>query len=178
VRRILHLIRRFAVSILPIGPLASDEQWARCHLSHAEADLWGELSPQDRRHTVRVARLVVDDDEVDQGDNAWSGLLVPAALLHDIGKSVSGVGTLGRVAATLAIMVFGEEGARRRLPAEGRTRRLGELLDYNRLGVELLVTARSDPLVVAWSLEHHRPEGEWTVPPAMGCPLAAADDRA
>jgi hypothetical protein len=170
-------MRRFAASVLPIGPSSIDEQWAHSNLSGPESELWDALSPQDRRHAVRVAQIAADGD-AGQADNAWSGLLVPAALLHDIGKSVGGVGTFGRVVATLAVAVFGEDGARRRLPAEGRSRRLGELLDYNRLGVDLLETAGSDPLVVAWSLEHHRPEVEWSVPPVMGRALASADDRA
>jgi hypothetical protein len=36
--------------------------------------------------------------------------------------------------------------------------------------------AGSDPLTVAWTREHHRPEAEWTVDPDLGAALKAADD--
>ena len=53
---------------------------------------------------------------------------------------------------------------------------LGLYLRYNLIGEEMLVLAGSDPVVVAWSIEHHLPEDAWTVPLDFGRILAAADE--
>jgi len=114
----------------------------------------------DRRHAVRVARRV----EADLGDRATTPVMA-AALLHDIGKTVSGIGTIGRVIATVS----------RPVRPRGITRRIGLYVAYPDLGADLLERAGSDPLTVAWAAEHHRPSEEWTVPPEVGRALADAD---
>lgn len=125
----------------------------------------------DRRHGVQVARRV----ERALGDEASRAVLA-AALLHDVGKTVAGLGTYGRVVATLCGAVTDESTQQVWVEARGFTRRVGLYLTYPPRGADLLAMADSDPLTVAWAREHHRPPDEWTVPRALGEALAAADD--
>ena len=150
----MHLARRFAGSLRRGGP--RDEDWALAQLNEAERDLWRRMPDADRRHAVEVAHAV---------DSAPHAVVV-AALLHDVGKIESGLGTFGRVGATLLGMV-------------GRDRwggRVGQYLHHDELGAELLARAGSDPLAVAWAREHHLPRARWTVPLDIGDALKAADD--
>ncbi len=169
----LHLVRRFFTSVVPIGPSAADDEWARSHLSEAEVGLWRGMRRVDRRHSAKVARMVV----ADLGDRAQRPV-VAAALLHDVGKTVSGLGTYGRVVATLSERFAGPGTAEAWSQSQGFTRRVGLYLRYPELGVDLLRLAGSDDLVVAWSAEHHLPTEDWTIPTDIAEALAAADDAA
>jgi hypothetical protein len=171
-RRLLHLVRRFFATLLPIGPKAGDDAWAREQLTDAEQELWDRMARVDRRHSAAVARHVVDD----LGDQATKPV-VAAALLHDVGKTIPHLGAYGRVVATVSEVVAGEDTARRWVATEGFTRRVGQYVLYPELGVDLLRMAGSDDLVIAWSREHHLPEDEWTVDPDVGRALRRADDE-
>ena len=170
-----HLARRAWWTLrvsTAVGPAADrpgdDEAWACAWLSGREAALWRAQNPLDRRHTVAVARRVAPaagagGPRIERRDApAW---LVPAALLHDVGKSDAPLGLLGRTVATLAELV----GVRR---APGA---LGRYLRYPERGAELLAAAGSRAEVVAWAREHHQPPGCWTLPPLWARVLAAAD---
>jgi hypothetical protein len=151
----LHLARRFVGSLRRGGP--PDEAWAVAQLTAGERALWQRMSDADRRHAVDVAHTV--------GDDAPRPVLA-AALLHDVGKVESGLGTFARVGATL-------------LGLAGRDRwrgRIGRYLRHDELGAGLLEAAGSDPLTVAWAREHHLPRARWTVPLDVGDALKAADD--
>jgi hypothetical protein len=153
-----HLARRFFGSLRPGGPGAADEAWARSHLLPGEVALWAQLSDADRRHAIGVARDVV----ARLGPDATRPV-VAAALLHDAGKVVSGLGTFARVGATLL----------------GRARARGRAADYLRHpehGARLLGEAGSDPLTVAWASEHHLPPDHWTLARSLADALKAADD--
>jgi hypothetical protein len=65
------------------------------YLLPGERALFDAMTPSDQRHHVQVARRMIG--LVGDGERAW----VAAALLHDVGKVVSCLGTLGRVVATL-----------------------------------------------------------------------------
>jgi hypothetical protein len=171
VKRLLHLVRRFFASLLPIGPSADDDAWAREQLSDAEQELWARMARVDRRHSAAVARKV----EAELGARA-TGSVLTAALLHDVGKTIPHLGTFGRVVATLSEAVAGEDTARHWVETRGFTRRVGQYVLYPELGVDLLRMAGSDDLVIAWSREHHLPEDEWTVPVDVGRVLQQADD--
>ena len=170
-KRLLHLVRRFFASLLPLGPTAADDAWAREQLAEPERELWSRMASVDRRHSARVARRV----EADLGDAATTPVLA-AALLHDVGKTIPDLGTFGRVVATLSEMVAGEDTAHQWMATRGFTRRVGQYVLYPELGVDLLKLADSDELVVAWSREHHLPEADWSVPVELGRVLQAADD--
>lgn len=129
------------------------------------------MSNPDKRHAVGVAR----DVQTRLGEEATAPVLA-AALLHDVGKTVSGLRTYGRVIATISGRVAGHEMAVAWSETRGFTRRVGLYLDHARLGGDLLGLAGSDPLTEAWAREHHLPEAEWTVPIHLGRALKAADD--
>ncbi len=95
---------------------------------------------------------------------------VAAALLHDVGKVESRLGPLRRAAVTALAIAVG----RARLARGGG--RMARYLRHDSLGADLLATAGSDRLTVAWAREHHLPDDRWTVPASWGRALKAADD--
>lgn len=165
-----HLTRRFFGSLRPGGPSVADTEWACSFLLPAEARLWLRMSGSDRRHSVAVTRRVVE--ALPDAPRA----VVAASLLHDIGKVEAGLGTYGRVVATLSGAVAGREAADDWIRTKGFTRRVGLYLQHPRLGGDLLELAGSDPLTVAWTREHHLGEDDWTVDVEIGRVLAACDN--
>ena len=143
----------------------------RAQLLPSEHDLWRTMSGADRRHAVGVAHRV----ERALGHEATRPV-VAAALLHDVGKTESRLGTYGRVIATLSARAAGRDTATTWRQQRGFARRVGLYLQHDRIGGDLLELAGSDPLTVAWTREHHQPEGDWTVPRHLGDALKAADD--
>jgi hypothetical protein len=131
-----HLVRRFAGSLSRRPPSPDDRAWAISTLLPGESDLWGQLSVQDQRHSIEVTRRFVADSAVppERAD-------VAAALLHDIGKIASGLGTFGRVAATL----WGALGGAR---AERGTGRIGRYLRHEAIGADLLLEVGSETRTV------------------------------
>lgn len=158
-RHLSHLARRFAGSLWPGGPRLEGEAWVAAVLSEAELGLWRRMSGPDRRHALGVARRV----EAALGERA-SWPVLAAALLHDVGKVEAGLGTLGRVVATVAGERAGERVRRYRRHPE--------------VGASLLALAGSDPVTVAWAREHHTPPERWSgaVPADLAAALKAADD--
>jgi hypothetical protein len=166
-----HLAKRFFASLRPGGPSRHDEEWVQSVLSDDELRLWRRMSTVDRRHAVGVAR----DVEARLGDEATRPVLA-AALLHDVGKVSAGLGTYGRVIATLAGAAAGRSMAEAWTEGKGFTRRVGLYLRHGAIGADMLAMAGSDPLTVTWAKEHHLPEEEWTLPPAIARALKTADD--
>ena len=166
-----HLAKRFFGSLMPVGPSKPDRAWALECLLAGEQEVWQKMSAVDRRHAVGVARRV----ERSLGAEATRPVLA-AALLHDCGKTVSGLGTYGRVIATLSAKAVGRDVAVLWSDTRGFTRNVGLYLDHPSLGADLLGMAGSAPITIAWAAEHHLPEEMWTVPPAIGAALKAADD--
>lgn len=167
----MHLVKRFVGSLWPGGPRTADEQWVAGVLGEGELGLWRRMSNPDRRHAVAVARRV----ERSLADEASPAVLA-AALLHDVGKINAGLGTYGRVVATLAGATAGRDTAVEWTRRAGFTRRVGLYLRHDALGGDLLAMADSDPLTVAWAREHHLPPDRWTVPRRIADALKAADD--
>jgi hypothetical protein len=166
-----HLTKRFFGSLWPAGPSSTNEQWVQSALSDDELKLWRRMSRADRRHAVVVAREV----ERQLGGEASKPVLA-AALLHDVGKVSAGLGTYGRVIATLAGAAAGQQMAAAWTEGKGFTRKVGLYLRHPELGGDMLALAGSDPVTVAWAREHHLPEEEWTLPPTVAHVLKAADD--
>ena len=138
---VAHLARRFVTSLSTAQPSTEDAAWAESWLAPAEVELWRRMASQDRRHAVVVARRFVDRRSGAQRAE------VAGALLHDVGKVESGLGTFGRVAAT----VLGP-----------RTARFRNYHDHESIGARLAEAAGSDPVTVAL---------------IAGCGAAAADLR-
>ncbi len=167
----VHLTKRFFGSLWPIGPNEADTQWVRERLLPAEYELWASSSAADRRHSFGVA---TDVQELLGGEAPRE--VLAAALLHDIGKTVSGLGTYFRVAATLSAAVAGRETAELWVKGSGVTRRIGLYLKHPDLGADLLEIAGSDPLTVSWAREHHLPKDNWTIDRTYAEALDTADN--
>ena len=166
-----HLVRRFVGSLRPGGPKRTDEAWVETILLPGELELWRRMSGADRRHAAGVGRRV----ERALGAEATAPVLA-AALLHDVGKISAGLGTYGRVVATLAGAAAGRDSAAAWSRRSGFTRRVGLYLRHPELGADLLALAGSDPLTVTWAREHHLPPDRWTLPGPVADALKAADD--
>ncbi|MEP1122520.1 MAG: HD domain-containing protein [Ilumatobacter sp.] len=127
IRHPFHLARRFVTSLPPRPPLPADEAWADQNLLDGERSLWVRLSNQDRRHSIGVARRFA------AARPGATRAEVAGALLHDVGKVECGLGTFGRVAAT----VVGPRSERFRL-----------YHDHERIGARLAERAGSEPATV------------------------------
>ncbi|MCU1449487.1 MAG: hypothetical protein JWP02_1657 [Acidimicrobiales bacterium] len=166
-----HLTKRFFGSLWPAGPGRETEDWVASVLSERELALWRRMSRADRRHAAGVAHRV----ERALGHEAAPPVLA-AALLHDVGKVSAGLGTYGRVVATLAGAAAGQKMADAWTQGRGFTRKVGLYLRHPALGADLLAMAGSDALTVTWAREHHLPRDQWTLPPALAAVLKEADD--
>ena len=154
-----HLVRRFLGSLSRRPPAAQDEAWARSHLLAVEQPIWRAMPVADRRHAIEVARRLVTDLGPDT-----PRAIVAAALLHDCGKTASGLGPLGRVAATLWIAFVGRA---RAASGEGR---LARYCRHEPIGAAMLGAVGSDPITVALV------GGRSDAPPVALHALRAADD--
>jgi hypothetical protein len=170
VTRATHLVVRFFSSLRQAGISPQDETWATEQLLAPERELWFAMSEADRRHGVAVAKRVA----AALGPQVTRPV-VAAALLHDVGKTVSGLGTSGRVLATLAIAVAGR--TRAESWNRGLRRRIALYSRHPELGADLLAGAGSDPLPIAWAREDHRPEEAWSIPEDIARVLHAADQE-
>ena len=124
---VVHLARRFFLSLSHQPPSAADVEWARRHLLAGEAALWDRMTVQDRRHTLLVARRFVALAETAGREE------IAGALLHDVGKVDCGLGTSMRVLATLV---------------GPRTARFRRYHDHERIGADLLRAAGSSPATI------------------------------
>lgn len=140
-----HLARRFVGSLSKRPPTVDDARWAESFLLPIEAAMWRKMSNVDRRHHVLVARrFLAERPDATRAEMA-------GALLHDVGKVDAGLGTFGRVLATIV---------------GPRTARFRTYHDHEAIGARWLTDAGSDPDTIAVV----RREG-----PAAAA-LAAADD--
>lgn len=122
-----HLVPRFLGSLSDTPPSADDEAWVAEHLLDGERSLWAQLSNQDRRHSVTVARRFVEVRP--QANRAQ----IAGAILHDIGKIECGLGPYGRVVATLV---------------GRRTARFRSYHDHEDIGAQMVADAGSDPATI------------------------------
>jgi hypothetical protein len=161
-----HLAKRFFGALDPRGAKPVDEAWALSNLVAGEQDLWQRMSGPDRRHAIGVAR----DVEKLLGETP-SRDVTAAALLHDVGKVESRLGTCSRVLVTLLAMVLG----RHRLTRPPSPARVRLYLTHDHLGGGMLRAAGSEPLTFTWAEEHHRDPSTWTVERRLADALKAAD---
>ena len=102
---VLHLVRRAIGSIDNRAPGPSSRAVAAGILNAEQLLLWEAMAGRDRRHSLHVLR------RFDRFAPGASGDERAAALLHDVGKTASGLGWFLRVAAT----VVGPRGERFRI---------------------------------------------------------------
>ena len=142
-----HLVRRF-FGFLRASPLTPVEQDRVSRaLTQPLGSLFFRQRPEDQRHALEVASRVGDRSD-----------LIEAALLHDVGKSASDLGAVGRSLATMWSVT-----------GLGMPHRWRRYVDHGTVGAALLEDAGAGPLAVAFA--HHHPG-----PPPPG--IAPADWRA
>lgn len=102
--------------------------WVRSVLSPNEMHLWTKSAREDQQHSLVVLKRLLNIMP-DAGKAAQA-----AALLHDIGKIESDLGTFLRVVAT----VVGP-----------RTKRFAKYHDHEQIGLKMLEEAGSSPEIIA-----------------------------
>jgi hypothetical protein len=178
-RQARHLAKRFFASLSDERPSVAEDQWVRSWLLPEEEQLWAQMTPADQRHAVQVAQEVANS--LPHAERP----VLAAAVLHDVGKLVSGYRTYARVFATLfwgaipgpyrSRFAFGWSSGDG-LGRFGVFRRLGEYRIHPELGRDLLKAAGSDDFTAAWAAQHHAPIDKWTVDPSLGHLLKECDD--
>ena len=126
--RLPHLVRRWWTSVRATEPTSSDDAWVNGLLLEGEREIFRRMSVADRSHAITVARRF--------------GAMLPdatrealaAALLHDVGKVASNLGSTARVVAT----ILGPRGERFR-----------RYHDHEALGIEMCRNAGSAPATLA-----------------------------
>jgi putative nucleotidyltransferase with HDIG domain len=161
-----HLTQRFFGSVRAPALDAADIAFVRRHLTDSEQRVWDTLGRADRAESVAVARRTAHALGPDV-ESRW----LAAALLHDVGKVDSGLGTFGRVGATLFAGLMSHGRARR------MSNRIGRYVNHDEIGAATLREAGARPETAAWAAAHHRPEryGPTGIPPEVCAALAAAD---
>ena len=125
--KVWHLSARFVTSLPPTPPSVDDEIWVDDLLLPGERELWIQLSNQDRRHSIGVARRFV------AARPGATRAEIAGAALHDVGKIECRLGTFARVAATLV---------------GPRTRAFGAYHDHEEIGAAMAHAVGSDPATV------------------------------
>jgi hypothetical protein len=125
--RAAHLTRRFAGSLSRREPDLADTTWVDAQLLDSEQLLWHRMTPADRRHSIAVAK------RFQSLGGPWSREEMAGALLHDVGKIESGLGTFVRVIATIV---------------GPRTPRFRRYHDHEQIGADLLAAAGSSDVTV------------------------------
>ena len=95
-KEIPHLAQRTLWSLRKPEPDAAGEAWLLGLLTPAETNLYRSMAAVDRAHAINCARAV----------ESFGSEVVVASALHDVGKTQAGLGTSGRVAASLAGLVM------------------------------------------------------------------------
>jgi hypothetical protein len=168
VSRLAHLAGRFVTSLRPRRVDDADRVWVQLVLTPAEYDVWDTLGAADRAESVAVGRRAAQALGPDP-DARW----LAAALLHDVGKAETQLGTVNRALATMVAGVASHGRARHWGNAWGR------YIAHDDLGAGRLAAAGPGvrPEAVTWARVHHRRE-QWTasgLPPDVCEVLAAAD---
>jgi len=164
-REVPHLAQRTLWSLRKPLPDADGEQWLLSLFTPAEAVLYRQMALVDRAHAVVCARAVET-----LGDD-----VAVASALHDVGKNQAGLGTPGRVTASLAGLVCFEQ-AKAWGNKRGLRRQIALYLDHSDIGARELEAAGASTLAVAWAREHHLPTDQQTIEPELAAALKAADE--
>ncbi|MFB0901665.1 MAG: hypothetical protein QMA93_02245 [Acidimicrobiales bacterium] len=163
--QIPHLAQRTLWSLRKPAPDPEGERWLLSLLTPAESVLYRQMAAVDRAHAINCARVV----------ESLGAEVVVASALHDVGKTQSGLGTAGRVAASLAGVVNYEQ-ARSWGSKPGLRGQVALYLDHSDIGSAELQMAGASKLAVAWAREHHLQAEQQTIEPDLAAALKAADD--
>ncbi len=166
--RSIHLIQRFFGSVLARAVVTEDETWAAHYLNEPELALWRALGRTDKVESIDVARRFISNPVVADAQLSNNEELVAAALLHDIGKKDSQLGTSSRVLATVIGRFAGPKRSGRWVKCRGLKRRIGSYLHHAEIGADLIRASGGRDLVAAWAGVHHDP-ARWE---ACGIPIS------
>lgn len=122
-----HLAARLFWSLRRHEPDPDEEAWAESQLLPGEVELWRRMSDLDRVHSAKVARRFV------AARPGATRAEIAGALLHDVGKIESNLGTWERVLASIV---------------GSRTERFRAYHDHEHIGSVLADAAGSDPATV------------------------------
>lgn len=180
-----HLAARFWWSVRHRRrPLEPDEEgWLVDLVGTHPARFVLAMDTLDRRHAHDGARVVWTTGGLDPALRHDAAV---AAALHDVGKLASGLGTTGRVVATVvgrlvpARWVRTPAAATRWEPGDapigGWAQRVAAYRDHDTIGAAMLVRCGVPELAVRWALEHHLAEGDRTIDPTLARVLEVADE--
>lgn len=160
-----HLAQRTLWSLRRPAPDPEGETWLLGLFSPAEALLYRAMDDVDRAHAIGCAQFVRDQ----------STEVIVASALHDVGKTGAGLGTPGRVAATLCGLAIAER-ARGWAQASGLRRQIAAYLDHAELGAQALEQASASQLAIDWARQHHLDPSQQTIAPDLAALLHAADE--
>lgn len=143
----LNAARRTVVACLP-GLARPDDAFAAGFLDPQEYRLYLAMDPRDRQHACYIARKLLTIRP------AAEPVLVRAALLHDVGKSVRPYNPLHRIVAHLYVP--------KEIPAEPEYRGLRGAWQVKRhhdsYGARLIRQAGGSPEVARLVERHHEPD--------------------
>ena len=160
-----HLARRTLWSMRRPIPDAESERWLLGQLLPREALLYRSMDAVDRAHAIECAEYVKD----------YEREVIVASALHDVGKTDAGLGTLGRVLATLCGLALAPR-ARSWETSSGLRRQIARYLDHAERGAAVLERAEAPALAISWAREHHLPVDQRTVEAGLAEVLQAADE--
>ncbi len=175
--RSIHLIQRFFGSVCARSVVAEDEDWVAHLLTGPELELWRGLGRTDKVESVDVARRFISNPVVADAQPSNKEALVAAALLHDIGKADSQLGTSSRVLATVSGRLAGPQRSGLWIKRRGLKGRIGSYLHHAEIGADLIRAAGGRELVASWAGVHHDP-ARWEtsgIPISICRALARAD---
>ncbi len=131
----MHLVRRFFgfLTATPLSP--GEQQQVRDLLRPALARLFFAQRREDQRHAFNVQQSVGGTDDIAE-----------AALLHDVGKTHSGLGAFSRSLATLCNGIG--------LPTRGHWK---TYLDHGNIGADMLTEADASELAISFTRHHPGP---------------------
>jgi hypothetical protein len=178
IRRFVHLAARFFGSFRRGAPAPADVAWVESLCAPPVFALWTAMPRADRHESVAVARRL--EQTLATTPSAGDDGYVVAALMHDVGKTEAGLGTLGRVGATLVGFVVRGDRTRTWMERGGVRRRVGVYLHHDAVGAAALQAAGAPETAVVWAGAHHHPEAwpDLPIPPAVALALARADGEA
>lgn len=167
-----HLIKRFVHSLTKLNKDDEAESILFSVLSEKERQLFEQQSTTDQKHGFRSSRRLVEIE----GQGAHPDLVIAAAL-HDVGKTESQLGVLGRVVATCVATLCGLG----RVHAWGDKRR-GTMLNrisiyvtHPEIGAKMLEEAGSNELAITWARDHHKALEESAIEETLFATLSKAD---
>jgi putative nucleotidyltransferase with HDIG domain len=164
--RARHLAARFAGSLRARPLDRADLEFVRQSLRPEELACWERLGRADRAESLATARATLEALGPDV-DPVW----VATALLHDVGKAETRLGSVGRACATVTAGLVGHRRAR------AWPGKIGRYVNHDELGAQRLRQAGARMEAVAWAAAHHR-RPQWVatgIPPEICEILAAAD---